>query len=292
VPVATAVTPLRVATSWAVDPVSLALIVVAGVVYVVGVARHDARRPRWSRWRTTAFLSGLVVLLIATQSGLATYEVVFTLHVLQHLLIGMLAPLLLILGAPITLALRVASPRGRPSIVGALRHPVTRVATHPLVGWSLFAGSMAVVYLTPVYGASVNSAAIHVWLHAHFFGAGILFFWPLLGADAAMFRVAHPLRLLMVLVALPFHAFVAVALLGGPEGLAGVSPAQVRALGIDPASDVRTGAGLLWALGDLVAVALAGAIAVSWMRTTERRAFLAERGETIARDETPVGARR
>jgi putative membrane protein len=144
------------------------------------------------------------------------------------------------------------------------------------VGWTLFAASIAVVYLTPVYEASVESGVVHAWLHTHFLVVGLLFCWPLVGADAAMFRVPHPFRLLLVLLALPFHAFVAVALLGGPDVLARAGASRVQALGIDPVSDVRTGAGLLWALGDFLAVVLAAAIAVSWMRTTERRALLME----------------
>jgi putative membrane protein len=286
VSVATAVTPLRVATSWALDPLALVAIILTGVAYVRAVTCHDALRAAWSRSRTVAFLSGLGVLLVATQSGFATYEVVFTLHVLQHVMIGMIAPLLLIVGAPITLALRITSPDHRRFLHRVLRHPITRAATNPLVGWSLFTGSIALVYLTPVYEASVDSPAVHVWLHGHFLVAGLLFCWPLVGADAAMFRVAYPLRLIMVLLALPFHAFVAVALLGGPDGLAVAAPARLQALGIDPVADVRTGAGLLWVLGDLLAVVLAGAIAVSWMRTTERRASLAERHEASA----PPGA--
>jgi putative copper resistance protein D len=106
--------------------------------------------------------------------------------------------------------------------------------------------------------------------------AGLLFCWPLLGADAGLFRYPHPLRLLVVLLALPFHAFVAVALLGGPEELARTSATSVLALGIDPVGDVRTGAALLLAVGDLLAVVFAGAIAVSWMRTVERRAQITD----------------
>jgi putative membrane protein len=269
-------TPLRVATSWTVDPLALAAIAVTGAWYLLAVARHDTHRDKWPRGRTAVFLTGLAMLVVATQSGLATYEPVFTVHVLQHVIIGMAAPILLVAGAPITLALRTAAPPTRRRLARILRHPVTRTLVHPLVGWMLFAGSIAIVYLTPVYEASVRSGAVHAWLHIHFLVAGLLFCWPLLGADAAMFRVAHPFRLLLVLLALPFHAFVAVALLGGPHDLAGASAAQLHALGIDPVNDVRTGAGLLWALGDFLAVVLAAVIAVSWMRATERRAVLME----------------
>jgi cytochrome c oxidase assembly factor CtaG len=275
--VAEAVTPMRVMSSWTVDLFALTAIAVAAAMYLIGVARHDARRhDTWPRGRTLAFVLGLLMLLIATQSGLATFEPVFTVHVVQHLVLGMIAPVLLVLAAPITLALRVLAGPDRRRVGRVLRHPVTRTLFHPVAGWSLFAGSVALVYLTPLYGASVRSSAVHVWLHAHFLLAGLLFCWPLLGVDAALFRVPHPLRLLVVLLALPFHAFVAVALLGGPEELAAAGAARVLALGIDPIEDVRTGAALLWAIGDFLAVVLAGAIAVSWMRTTERRARLAE----------------
>jgi putative copper resistance protein D len=280
---------MRVMTSWTVDLFALTGVAVAAAVYWIGVARHDAVRPSWPRGRSVAFGLGLACLVVATQSGLATFEPVFTVHVLQHIAIGMVAPVLIVVGAPVTLALRVLAPGHRRTLGRVLRHPATRAVVNPITGFALFAGSLAIVYMTPLYEASVRSGAVHAWLHVHFLVAGLLFCWPLIGADAALFRVPHPLRLLLVLLAVPFHAFVAVALLGGPEDLAGAAPERLRALGVDPVADVRTGAGLLWALGDFLVVVLAGAIAVSWMRTTERRAQLAESGAPPARV-PPAGA--
>src|SRR5262245_33785131 len=142
---------MRVMTSWTVDLFALMGVAIAASCYWIGVARHNASRVPWPRGRTVAFALGMLSLLIATQSGLAKFEPVFTVHVLQHIAIGMVAPVLIVAAAPVTLALRVFSPAHRRGLGHVLRHPVTRALVNPITGFALFAGSLAFVYLTPVY---------------------------------------------------------------------------------------------------------------------------------------------
>lgn len=264
----------RVLLDWRIDA-PLGLVVVLGTgLYLWGVRCLARRGRRWPVGRTAAFVAGMAVVGFATQSGLAGYDTVrFSLHTLQHLLLGMAAPLLLALGAPITLALQ-ASGRAQQRVLLAVVHsrPVAW-ATHPLVGWAVFAGTLFALYFSPLFELSLRHGTVHAAVHLHFLAAGVLFFWPAVGLDPARRRLSPPARLLYVLVALPFHAFLGLAVrssearpLGGEVygAVEGVTRADLLA-------DQRLGAGLLWAVGDLLGLAAAAVIVVQWIRAEERR---------------------
>jgi putative membrane protein len=282
-------------TDWSLG-VAFPVVIVVAAAYVVGLRRLRARGRAWPVSRTVAFLSGLGLILIATESGLAAYDrVLFSLHVVQHVLLGMVAPLLLVLGAPVTLALQAGSRRTQQNILRLLHSAPARVLTHPLTAWALFGGSIVVLYFTGLYELSLRNEAVHVAVHAHFVAVGCLFLAHVVGLDPIPGALGYGARLLYVAVLLPFHTFVGVALLTTNRVIAADWYAQVeRSWGASPLSDQRTGAGLLWVAGELFGV-LAIALAVrQWMGAEDRAAARHDRrldgvGAGHA-DPEPIGA--
>jgi putative membrane protein len=273
-------------TDWSLD-IAFPAVVAAGAAYVFGLRRLHARGRPWPVARTIPFLSGLAVIMIATQSGLAAYDrVLFSLHVVQHVLLGMVAPLLLVLGAPVTLALQAGSRRTQQKILRVLHSAPARVLTHPLTAWVLFGGSLVVLYFTPLYELSLRNDWVHAAVHVHFVVAGSLFLAHVVGLDPIPGALRYGARLLYVMVLLPFHAFVGIALLTTNTAIAADWYEHVeRTWGASPLSDQRTGAGLLWISGELFGVLAIGLVVWQWMAAEERAAARHDR-----RLDTPDGA--
>jgi cytochrome c oxidase assembly factor CtaG len=254
---------------WTFEPATA--LVAAGAVgfYVAGVRRLAGRGRRWSPARTTAVVAGVAVLLVATQSPLATYDTTsFAAHMGQHLMLGMVVPLLLALAAPVTLAMQALDRRRQRGLIRVVHSPVVAAATHPVVGWALFGGTLVVLYLTPLFGLSLRNEWVHSAVHVHFLLAGAIFVWPLVGLDPVRWRMPYGARLLAVLFAIPFHAFLGLALLGVDEPLGGGSWSM---------SDQRLGIGLLWGIGELLAIGAAAIVFFQWAAADEREAARADR---------------
>jgi putative membrane protein len=199
--------------------------------------------------------------------------VLFSAHVTQHLLLGMAAPVLLALGAPITLALQAAPRSTQVTLVGLLDGRVGRTLSNPVVAWLVFGGSMVILYTTPLYELSLRNGMVHGAVHLHFVLAGCLFFWAVVGIDRAPVPLSHPVRLVLVLLAIPFHAFLGIALLSAAEPLAADWYAELgRTWGASALSDQRTGAGLLWGVGDVLGIVAGGVVLVQWMQADAREA--------------------
>lgn len=251
----------------ALDPGAALLVGVLGGLYAAGVRRLARRDRRWSRPRSVAFGLGLAVLAVATQSALATAEAErFSVHVVQHVLLAMVAPAFLALGAPVTLALQASSRATQVVLLRVLHGRVVATLTHPVVAWLIFGGSLVVLYFSPLFELSLRSGWAHGAVHLQYLAAGGLFCWTAVGLDPMRWRLPHGARLLFVLLAVPVHAIVGLALLGGSELLAG------GFYGVRPSAlaDQRLGGGLLWALGDLFGVVLAGVVLAQWMTHEER----------------------
>jgi putative copper resistance protein D len=249
------------------DPAAGLLIVVAAVLYAGGTRRLAQRGRRWRRARSAAFAGGLVVVVAATQTGLAGAEAErFSLHVVQHLLLGMVAPALFALSAPVTLALQASSRPTQTVLLSVLDHPVVAVLTHPATAWAVFGGSLAAMYFSPLLELSLQNEVVQAAVHLQFLTAGGLFCWTAVGVDPLRRRIPHGARLLFVLLAVPVHAIVGLALLGATEILA----ASFYGSGAGALADQRVGAGLLWATGDLFGVVLAGVVLGQWMGHEER----------------------
>lgn len=263
---------------WSLDPL-FALAVLAAALYLTGVRRLAASGRRWPVGRSVSFACGLVVIAFATQSGLAQYDrVLFSLHVAQHLLLGMVAPVLLVLGAPVTLALQASHRSAQTRGLRALHSRPVNVLTHPLVVWILFGGTLVVLYFTGLYELSLRNSWVHGLLHVHFVVVGCLFMAYVIGIDPLPRSLGYGARLLFVAVVLPFHAFLGVALLGRQTVLAGDWYAEVSRPWMSGAlSDQKVGAGMLWAFGELFGVVALGIVLYQWMRHEELLAARADR---------------
>lgn len=252
------------------------LLVAAAVLYVIGITRLAALGRRWPQRRAVAFLAGLALVVVATQSGLAAYEKVsFSAHVLQHLLLGMAAPALLALGAPMTLALQVAPGRIRKRLMVGLHSVPVHVLSHPVLVWALFVGSLFVLYMSPLYELSLRHELVHQLVHAHFVLTGALFFWLVMARDPGRRRLTAPARLALTVTTIPFHALLGMVILSSSRPLGALA-------GSEGLADRRLGAAILWAGGDLVVVLAGLAVFSQWIGQDERTAAQEDRAQAAA----------
>jgi putative copper resistance protein D len=205
---------------------------------------------------------------IAVLSGVSSYdETRFVVHVVQHLLLSMVAAVLFVLSAPITLALQAGSRTTQHRIVRVLHSGPVHVLTHPVTVLALFGGTLFVLYFTGLYDLSLRSQPVHELVHLHFVVVGSLFFWMVVGVDVVRNRLPYGACLLCVMATVPIHAFLGIALLSSRAPLfAGHSLA-----------DQRAGAGILWAAGDLVTLVVGGIVLAQWMAHEERVAAREDR---------------
>lgn len=266
-------------TESAVDPLLLTSIVLAGALYLWGVERLRRGGVRWPLGRTLSFLvGGLGTLSFVTMSGVGAYdETLFSIHMVQHMVIVMVTPIFLALGAPVTLALRALPTAGRRRLNRVLHWPIARFYMHPLVGFAIFVGSPWLLYFTGWYEASIRNVWLHELLHVHFLASGCIFFWPLVGLDPVPGRVGYPLRVLILVATLPFHAFLGLTIMQSSSLLAGGYYESLALPWSDPFSDQRVGGGLLWASGEFVGLLMLGAALYQWMKASEREAAREDR---------------
>ena len=269
------------AGNWLPEPLFLTAAICAAGLYLAGVLRLRRRGDAWPASRVALFLAGCALLAVATSSGLARYApVLFSVHMAQHLLLNMVVPILLVLAAPVTLALRALTPATDPAwpgprewIQATLHSRLLRFLSHPLVATALYAGSLFVLYFTGLYELALRSHAAHLAMIAHFLVTGYLFFWVVIGVDPAPRRAVYPLRMVLILIAMAVHAFLGVALMMSTAVLA---PDWVSALdrpwGPTPLEDQRTGGGLAWSFGEIPMAGVMLALLVQWMRADEREA--------------------
>ena len=205
-----------VLTAWRFDLPVVLPTVAAGTLYALGAMRVAARYPGapWPTGRSTAFFGGLALILLALQSPVDVYSEVFLwVHMIQHLLLSMVVAPLLLLGAPITLALRASPSRARRRFLLPVLHSVPVVAlSNPLVAWLLFAGVMVGAHFSPLYEAALENPWIHDVEHMLFLASGLLFWWPVVARDPSRWRMSHPVRLLYVIMAGPVNTFTALAI--------------------------------------------------------------------------------
>ena len=233
---------------------------VLAVLYGSGVRRLGRRGRVWPVGRSVAFGAGAVAL---AASGVVP-ETSFVGHMAGHVVLGMVAPILLALGRPVTLALQSLGRPARRRLLRILHSGPARTLAHPLVGFGLFGATLVAFYLSPLFPLSLRNPVVHAAVHLHFLAAGCLFLWPLVGADPLPRPVPYGARILAVLAAVPFHAFLGVALLSTRTPLA---PAVYPSL-----PDQHAAAGLLWASGELMTLVAAAMVLRAWMDADERHA--------------------
>lgn len=268
-------TPMSYVTEWKFDLAWVLVCVFAFGLYLAGVIRLLRRGDKWPISRTIAWTLGLLALFYTTNGALNAYEqYLFSVHMLAHMMLTMLIPLLLVLGAPTTLALRTIEKRtdgswgGREWIMWAVQTPYSRIITHPAVAAVVFAGSLWVFYFTPIARWAASEHLGHQWMIIHFLISGYLFSLAMIGVDPVPYRFPYPLRLVTLFATMASHAFFGVTIMTG-DGLmlADWYGAMGRTWGALPLDDQATGGGIAWGIGELPTLALALVVAVQWSRS-------------------------
>jgi putative membrane protein len=260
--------------AWRLDPLPLIGAALAGGLYLWAVRRVRRTHPLHPSpgWRTAAFLSGLAAILLALVSPIEAYEdALFSVHMVQHMLLELVAAPLLLLGAPITLALRVASPSVRRGLLVVLHSRVVAVISFPLVAWILFAAVNWGWHFSTLYNDALENDLLHYVQHATFLGVGLLFWWPVVGLDPSRWRLPYPLRLFYLFVAMPQNSFLGVAIMGASRVLYPHYQTNVRDWGPSVLADQSAGGILMWVMGDMVFLIAMGIVVAAWVRYEDRR---------------------
>jgi len=276
----------RVFFDWRFDLIFGTAAIVLAVLYVAAVVRLRRRGDAWPPGRTTSWLLGCAVLLFATSSGLGRYmPAMFSMHMAGHMLLSMLVPILLVLGAPTTLALRALPPAGRDNPPGprewlqsGLHSRWSRFFTHPVVATVVFVTGFYGLYFGGIFDLAVNHHAAHVLMNIHFLLSGYLFYWAVIGIDPTPRTIPPIGKIGMVFASIPLHAFFGVVLMGMAEVL---GERFYRSLQLpwhtDLLGDQNLGGSIAWAAGEIPLVAVLLALLIQWQRTDRRTATRLDR---------------
>ena len=262
-------------TAWDIDVLWLVAAGFGLFFYLAGVRRLRLRGDRWPIHRTVFWVLGMLMLLWVTGGPINAYqEYLFSVHMLGHMMLSMAIPLLLVSGAPVTLALRAIHKRddgtrgGREWIMWAVHSPFSKVVTHPFVAAGIFILSLWAFYFTDLVRWSMFEHLGHEWMVAHFLISGYLFVLSLIGADPVPYRLPYPGRLITLIAIMAMHAFFGVAIMM-QEGLmvADWFGSMGRTWGPSPMEDQYIGGGIAWSIGEIPTLILAITVAIQWSRS-------------------------
>lgn len=271
----------RILFDWRFDVIFGTAAVVLAAVYLAGVLRLRRRGDAWPAGRTTAWLLGCATLLVATSSGTGRYmPAMFSMHMIVHMLLSMLVPILLVLGGPTTLALRALPAAGRGTAPGprewllaALHSRVSRFLTNPIIAAVIFVAGFYGLYFSTIFDSIVGSHAGHVAMNVHFLLSGYLFYWVVIGVDPTPRPISPLAKLAVVFASLPMHGFFGVFLMGMHKVLGEWFYAGLRLpWHTDLAGDQHLGGGITWAAGELPLLVVMIALLVQWHRSDSRTA--------------------
>lgn len=280
----------RLFWSYDMDALMLGLLVLAALLYFKAVRVLSDRGDKWPIGRTIAFIFGLAAIDFATSGGLGVYaKFSFSYHMIAHMVLGMIAPIGLILGAPITLALRTL-PQGRGghergvrgTLVSILHSKLFGFYANPVVALAIFDGSLFALYLTPLFGDLMQSHTGHLFMNIHFILAGALFFHVIIGVDPNPKKIPHLARIVTLFAAMSIHAFFSVALMSSSTLIDGGYYALLnRPWATDLLSDQKVGAAIGWAMGEIPIVVALIATFIQWMRSDAREASRADKRSAV-----------
>ena len=259
---------------WRLDPIWFAICLFGIFFYVAGVIRLRRRGDTWPVMRLVSWVVGMVVLLWITNGGVNAYEhVLFSQHMLAHMALGMIVPILLVPAAPVTLALRAIAKRtdgsrgAREWILIAVHSWYARLISNPIFATVNFVGSLWLFYYTGILRWAITNHIGHEWMIVHFLLAGYLFVQSLIGIDPGVNRLSYPFRLGQLLIAMTVHAFFGLTLMSGTGLLlADWYGAMGRTWGPTPLDDQASGGAIAWSVGEIPNAVLAILIAVQWSR--------------------------
>lgn len=279
-------TAARLATLWRLDLFFALLTTTAAGLYLAGVARLRRRGDRWPLGRTIAWIVGVALIVVFTQSGIATYApVLFSMHMIQHMGLAMLAPIFLVLGAPVTLALRVLKPavrrgdRGpREWIVTVLHSRFVKVVSHPALAMVLFISGSYTLYYTSLSETAMRQPVGHILMNTHFLLSGVLFFWVIIGVDPTPRRLPYIAKLGTLMMTMPFHAFFGISMMMMGKSVASTWYDSLgRTWGASVLEDQSVAGGMAWAFGEIPTMIVVITIAAQWGLGDHREARRVDR---------------
>jgi cytochrome c oxidase assembly factor CtaG/putative copper export protein len=274
-------TVARVLFDWRFDLIFGTAAIVFAVLYLLGVRRLRRRGDAWPTGRIVAWLCGCAALLFATSSGVGRYmPAMFSMHMAAHMLLSMLVPVLLVLGGPVTLALRALPAAGRNDppgprewLLAALHSRVSKFLTNPIVATVLFVAGFYGLYFGGIFDVVASSHAAHLAMNLHFLLTGYLFYWVVIGVDPTPRPIPPLAKLGVVFASLPLHAFFGVLLMGSDTVLAGSFYESLKLYWhTDLIGDQRLGGGIAWAAGEIPLVLVMIALLIQWTRSDRRDA--------------------
>jgi len=284
------ITAGRVLLDWYPEPLFLGAAIAAVGAYLGGVIRLRRSGVRWPILRTLSWIGGWLIVAFAMGSGMARYApVLVTMHMAQHLLLAMYAAPLLVLAAPVTLALRALKPAPDPALPGpreallaSIHSRYSKVVTNPVVALVFFAGGTFAVFFSGLYEASLRHHTLHILVSAEFLIAGYFFYYSVVGIDPSPSKAPAALRLVVLLISTVAHTVFGVALMSSSTALAPSWWEQLgRPWGPDPVSDTQSAGGLAWAFGEIPSVVIMLVFVVLWARTDEREQRRRDRAADI-----------
>ena len=273
--------------AWSFDPTVAIPLLAAAFLYLwatrqVGRAHPGNPNPPI---RVICWLAGLGAIWVALQSPIERYDTtLFFDHMIQHILLALVAPPLLALGGPITLLLRVSRPDTRRRVILPVLHswPV-KVITFPVVTWVLFALTMWGTHFSPMFNQSLEEPAVHQLEHLLYLVAGCLFWWPVVALDPSPWRMSEPVRILYTFLQMPQNSFLGLAIISATAPLYEHYATLVRDWGPDALTDQQMAGAAMWLIGDLVFLTAIMGIVLGWMRREERETRVADAREDAAR---------
>ena len=278
-------TPQRWLTEWRFDWLWVAVAIFGLVSYVLGIRKVRQRGDSWSWFRTVNWVIGLVVLTYVTSGPPSVYgRVLFSAHMVDHMALTMVAPIFLVLGAPVTLALRALTARRDSSrgprewLLIFVHSKFSQLVTHPLFAAANFAGSIVLFYYSDAFGYAMRDHVGHELMNLHFALTGYIFVLTMLGTDPLPRRAPYPMRLLLLLATMGFHAFFGVAIMGGTGLLAADYFGNLgRTWGNSALLDQQMGGAVAWGIGEVPTLLVAIGVAVMWSRSDARESKRSDR---------------
>ncbi|MCE0534480.1 bifunctional copper resistance protein CopD/cytochrome c oxidase assembly protein [Kineosporia rhizophila] len=265
-------------TSWQPDLMWIVIGAVVLLAYFTGVVRLRRRGDAWPVGRSVALVSGVALLIYATCGAPAVYgRVTFSGHMIMHMMLAMIVPPLLVLSAPITLALRTLTTRRDGSrgprewllIVTESRY--LKLISFPPVAALIFAGSLVAFYYSDLFEMALTTHTGHELMDVHFLLSGYLFAWTMIGVDPGPKRFGYPLRLIVLLATMAFHAFFFLAMMNGETVLQSEFFGNLgRTWGGGLLSDQQYGGGIGWGIGEFPTLLIALVLMVQWARSDDR----------------------
>ncbi|MBW5486419.1 cytochrome c oxidase assembly protein [Streptomyces bambusae] len=254
-------------------------------LYGWGVLRLRRRGDAWPVRRTVSFVVGVLSVALVMCTKLNDYGMVlFSVHMVQHMVISMLSPILLLLGAPVTLALRALPPAARRGTKGPrelllmlLHSRYMRVITHPVFTIPMFIASLYALYFTPLFDFLMDSRPGHIAMMVHFLAVGLVFFWPIMGVDPGPHRPGYVMRMLELFAGMPFHAFFGIALMMASEPMIATYTSPPASLGVDALQDQQWAGGIAWAFSEIPSVLVLIALVYQWYHSEQRAAKRSDR---------------